>query len=160
LQAEHNRRAPTTEQKIALSPAFIEGWADYMERALLDAGYGDSKQRLYVERSTLLHAARLVAAVKLHALGAKLDDAAKIFTDEAMLSKDSAREEAERAAIDPMVMLDALGRLELEKLRDDYREAHEGAALGAIHDAMLAHGSPPVTVLRRILLPGDHRSPL
>jgi hypothetical protein len=32
--------------------------------------------------------------------------------------------------------------------------------LGAIHDAMLAHGSPPVTVLRRILLPNDNRSPL
>ena len=59
-----------------------------------------------------------------------------------------------------MVMLDALGRLELEKLRDDYREAHEGVGLGATHDAILAHGSPPVTVLRHILLPGDHRSPL
>jgi len=58
------------------------------------------------------------------------------------------------------VMLDALGRIELAKLRDDYRDAHEGTSLGAIHDAMLAHGSPPVTVLRKILLPGDHRSPL
>jgi hypothetical protein len=160
LQAERNRRAPTTEQKIAMAPAFLEGWAHYMERALVDAGFGDAKLRLLVERTTLVRAARLVAVVKLHALGGKLDDATKVFTEEALLDKDAARREAERAAVDPLVMLDALGRLELEKLRDDYREAHNGAALGAIHDAMLAHGSPPVTVLRKILLPGDTRSPL
>jgi uncharacterized protein (DUF885 family) len=165
VQAERNRRAPTTEQKIALAPAFLEGWAHYMERALVDAGYGgaDPKLRLLIERATLLRAARLVAAVKLHALGAKLDDAAKVFSEEALLDKDAARREAERAATDPMVMLDALGRIELEKLRDDYRDAVSskgGAGLGAIHDAMLSHGSPPVTVLRQILLPGDHRSPL
>jgi uncharacterized protein (DUF885 family) len=160
LQAERNRRAPTTEQKIALAPAFIEGWAGYMERVLVDAGYGDARLRLLVARTTLLRAARLVAAVKLHALGSKLDDAAKLFSEEALLDKDSARREAERAAVDPMVMLDALGRLELEKLRDDYRDAHEGTSLGAVQDALLAHGSPPVTVLRKILLPGDHRSPL
>jgi uncharacterized protein (DUF885 family) len=160
LLAERNRRAPTTEQKTAMAPAFLEGWANYMEHALLDAGYGDPKLRLIVERNTLLRAARLVAAVKLHAFGAKLDDAIKLFTEDVMLDATSARREAERAAVDPNVMLDALGRLELEKLRDDYRDAHEGVSLGALHDAMLAHGSPPVTVLRKILLPGDHRSPL
>jgi uncharacterized protein (DUF885 family) len=160
LQAERNRRAPTTEQKIAMAPAFLEGWAHYMEHALVDAGFGDAKLRLLVERTTLVRAARLVAAVKLHALGMRLDDATKLFMEEALLDKDAARREAERAAVDPLVMLDALGRLELEKLRDDYRDAHEGITPGAIHDAMLAHGSPPVTVLRKILLPGDHRSPL
>jgi uncharacterized protein (DUF885 family) len=162
VQAERNRRAPTTEQKIALAPAFLEGWANYVEVMAADAGLGggDLKLRLVVERSTLLHAARLVAAVKLHAQGAKIDDAVKVFTDEALLDEFQARREAERAAIDPMVMLDALGRLELEKLRDDYKEAHKDVTAGALHDAMLAHGSPPITVLRKILLPDDKRSPL
>jgi uncharacterized protein (DUF885 family) len=162
VQGERNRRAPTTEQKIALAPAFLEGWANYVEVMAADAGLGaaDLKLRLVVERSTLLHAARLVAAVKLHAQGAKIDDAVKVFTDEALLDEFQARREAERAAVDPLVMLDALGRLELEKLRDDYKEAHPGVTVGAVHDAMLAHGSPPVTVLRKILLPDDKRSPL
>jgi uncharacterized protein (DUF885 family) len=162
VQAERDRRAPTTMQKVALAPGFLEGWAHYAERMMLSAGYlpGDLRVQLAVERSTMTRAARLVAAVRLHAFGAKIDDAVKVFTDEAYLEDYAARREAERAASDPLVLVDALGRMELEKLRDDYRAAHAEATLGAVDDALLAHGSPPVTILRRILLPGDTRSPL
>ncbi|HUS65605.1 MAG TPA: DUF885 family protein, partial [Kofleriaceae bacterium] len=92
--------------------------------------------------------------------GAKLEDAVKIFTDGADLDEYPARREVERAAADPMVLADALGRLEIERLRDDWRAAHEGASLGMFHDALLAHGSAPIAVIRRILLPDDQRSPL
>jgi uncharacterized protein (DUF885 family) len=161
-QAERNRRAPTTMQKLAMAPAFIEGWAHYAERMVVEQGFAgaDPKVRLAVERSTLLRAARLVAVVKLHAFGAKLEQAIEVFTDEADLDDYPARREAERAASDPMVALDAIGRIELERLRDDYRAANPEATLGAVHDAMLAHGSPPITVLRQILLPESTRPPL
>jgi uncharacterized protein (DUF885 family) len=160
---ERDRHAPTTMQKLALAPTFVEGWAHYVERALLDEGWGggDARLRLVVERATMLRAARLVAVVRLHALGAKIDDVAKgVFTDEAYLDEYQARREAERAAEDPLVLADTLGRLELERLRDDWRAAHDEASLGAFHDALLAHGSPPPSVLRRVLLPGDRRDPL
>jgi uncharacterized protein (DUF885 family) len=162
VEAERNRRAPTTMEKIALAPAFLEGWAHYAERMALDGGLGagDPRLQLAVERSTLLRAARLVASVRLHALGGKLEDAVKVFTDEAYLEEYPARREAERAAADPLVGLDTLGRLELEKLRNDWRASHEDATLGAAHDAMLSNGSPPVTLLRRLLLPGDSGEPL
>ena len=162
LQAEIDRHAPTTMQKVALSPLFIEGWAGYVEEMMMAEGWlpGDAKLRVSVARATLLRAARLVAAVRLHALGAKLDDAAKVFTDEAGLDDYQARREAERAAIDPMVLGDALGRIAIVKLRDDWRAAHGGAPLGAFHDALLRHGTPSPILLRRVLLPGDTASPL
>ena len=127
-------------QKVALSPLFVEGWAGYVEEMMLAEGWlpGDAKVRVAAARATLLRAARLVAAVRLHALGAKLDDATKVFTDEAGLEDVPARREAERAAIDPMVLGDALGRIAIVKLRDDWRAAHAGAPLGAFHDALLA----------------------
>jgi uncharacterized protein (DUF885 family) len=161
-QAELNRRAPTTMQKIALSPLFVEGWADYVEDMMLAEGFlaGDAKARLAVARATMLRAARLVAAVRLHALGAKLDDVAKVFTDEAGLDEYQARREAERAAVDPMVLGDALGRIAISKLRDDWRAAHPAATLGAFHDALLRHGTPSPILLRRVLLPGADASPL
>jgi uncharacterized protein (DUF885 family) len=160
--AERNRHAPTTVQKVALAPAFVEGWAGYAERMLLDAGFGagDPRVRLVVERALMLRAARLVASVRLHALGAKLDDVVKLFSDEAYADDYQARREAERAALDPWVLYDALGRIEIEKLRDDWRAAHPDATLGAFHDALLGHGTPPVTVLRKILLPESKRPPL
>lgn len=162
VQAELDRDAPTTMQKVALSPLFVEGWAGYVEEMVLAEGWlpGDAHVRVAVARATVLRAARLVAAVRLHALGAKIDDAVKVFTDEAGLDDVQARREAERAAVDPMVLGDALGRIAIVKLRDDWRAAHVGAPLGAFHDALLRHGSPSPILLRKVLLPGDTASPL
>jgi uncharacterized protein (DUF885 family) len=116
--------------------------------------------RVAAARASVLRAARLVAAVRLHALGAKLDDATKVFTDEAALDDATARREAERAALDPMVLDDALGRIAIDKLRDDWRAAHVGVPLGQFHDALLRHGTPSPIFLRKVLLPGDTASPL
>ncbi len=162
VQAEIDRHAPTTMQKVALSPLFVEGWAAYVEEMMLAEGWlpGDARVRVAAARATLLRAARLVAVVRLHALGGKIDDAVKVFTDEAGLEDLPARREAERAAIDPMVLGDALGRIAIVKLRDDWRAAHVGAPLGAFHDALLRHGTPSPILLRRVLLPGDTASPL
>jgi uncharacterized protein (DUF885 family) len=162
VQAELARHAPTTMQKIANSPLFIEGWAGYVEELLLAEGFvpGDARVRLSVARETMLRAARLVAAVKLHALGGKLDDAVKVFSDEAGLDEYQARREAERAATDPLVIADALGRLAILKFRDDWRAAHPGATLGAFHDALLRHGTASPVFLRRLLMPEVSSSPL
>jgi uncharacterized protein (DUF885 family) len=162
MQAELARHAPTTMQKIANSPLFIEGWAGYVEEMLLVEGFlpGDARVRLSVARETMLRAARLVAAVKLHALGARLDDAVKVFTDEAGLDDYQARREAERAATDPMVIADALGRIAILKLRDDWRAAHPTATLGAFHDALLRHGTASPVFLRGLLVPEASSSPL
>ena len=87
---------------------------------MLAEGFGGGDRQAARWRSSarvVLRAARLVAAVRLHALGAKLDDVTKVFTDEAGLDDTSARREAERAAIDPMVMVDALGRIAIEAAR-------------------------------------------
>ncbi len=161
LLVERNRHAPTLTQKLAMAPMMILGWPHYIERVIVDAGWGgaDPRLRVAVERSTLLRAARLVAVVRLHALGAKIDDATKIFTDEAYLDDYQARREAERAALDPLVLGDAIGRLELEKLRADLQDAHPQWTLADVHDAMLSHGTVPIAVLRKTLLPdGPHSS--
>jgi len=155
VEAERNRRAPTTMQKISLAGSFVEGWPNYAERMMIDAGFGgnDPRLRLVLERAILVRSARLLAVVRLHALGAKLDDVVKLFTDEVGLDDYVARREAERAALDPMIVADALGRIEIERLRDDWRAVHAGATLGQFHEALLSHGTPPVLALRKVLLP-------
>jgi uncharacterized protein (DUF885 family) len=154
VASERDRRAPTTMQKIALAESFVEGWPDYAERMMIDQGFspGDLHVRLVLERAILVRVARLLAVVRLHALSAKLDDVVKLFTDDVGLDDFVARREAERAALDPMVAADALGRIEIERLRGDWLAQHEGATLGQFHEALLAHGSPPVLALRRLLL--------
>jgi uncharacterized protein (DUF885 family) len=161
VQGEAARRAPSTIERVAQSGAFVEGWAHYAERLAIAQGYGDEHLELAALREALTRACRLVAALKLHAFGAKLDDAVKIFTDEGYLDDLAARREAERGAYDPAYLAHALGRLEIEKLRDDYRAARgEAFSLAEFHDKLLAHGAAPVPLLRKLLLPGDAGPPL
>jgi uncharacterized protein (DUF885 family) len=153
LLAERLRRAPSTAQKLALAASLDEGWPSYFERMVIDQGFGsgDAKLRWALERTQLLRSARLVAAVRFHALNARLDDIVKVFADEAGLDDYAARREAERIAVDPLQLLDALGRLSLEQLRDTWRAQHTDAPLSQLHDAMLAHGSIPVATLRSLV---------
>lgn len=162
LQGELDRQAPTLMQKISLSPLALEGWADYVEQMAVAEGFapGDERLRLVVAREGMVRAARLVAAVRLHALGAKLDEVTRLFSDQAGLDDYAARREAERAALDPMVLSAALGRIAILKLRDDWRAVHVGAGLDAFHDALLRHGTASPIFLRRVLLPGSNTSPL
>ncbi len=161
LQREAARRAPTLMQKVARSYVSGEGWASYAAQAMLDEGFGDPRLKLAYQREALVYACRFVAAIRLHAFGAKRDDIVKIFTDAGSLDDYSAQREADRVAFDPMVMAHTLGKLELVKLRADYRSARGDAFnAGELHDKLLAHGAPPVTILRRLLLPDDEGSPL
>lgn len=163
VQGEQARSAPTPMQKIAGSGGLVEGWAEYAARMMLEQGFlpTDARLRLGLERGRLLRSARMVAAIRLHAFGAKLDDVIKLFTDDAYLDDYGARREAERAALDPLIFLPTLGRLEIEKLRDDLKRSRgSDFSLGAFHAALLGHGTTPVAVLRQLLGADAHLSPL
>jgi hypothetical protein len=156
LQAERARRAPSTIARLVQSTAFREGWAGYAEQQLVSLGFaaGDPKLRLAEARAALLRVGRFVAALRFHAGGAKIDDLTKLFTDDCYLEGWAAGREAERAALDPLALAPTLGRLWLERLRDDLRAARgDDFRLGELHDQLLAHGAPPLALLRRALLP-------
>ncbi len=163
LLGEAARAAPTPMQRFARSVTFADGWSGYIEQEMLEEGFaeGDLKVRLASEREALVMACRMVSAIRLHAFGAKVEDAVKIFTEEAWLDEYAARREAERCAFDPFCLAPALGRLEILRLRDDVRaERGDAFRLGEFHDQLLAHGMAPVEVLRRVLLPDDDDAPL
>jgi uncharacterized protein (DUF885 family) len=51
----------------------------------------------------------------------------------------------------------SLGKLQIYKLRDDYRKAKgSGFTLRAFHDEFVHQGGIPIKIIRRILLPEDH----
>ena len=140
--------------RLSSSDGFVEGWAAYGEGLLLEKGFGagDPKIRLALQRGALLRLCRLVAALRLHAFAAKVDEATALFTESCYLEEYAARREAERAAIDPMVLAPALGKLQLMEVREAWRQVHgDEAPLAELHDRLLAHGAPPVPMLRRLL---------
>lgn len=157
----------TRVEKIFGSYAFVEGWAHYCEKMMLDEGYGSVKKEVQTDEElkraakyrmaqadeALLRLCRLCVSIKLHTQKMSVDEATKFFQDNCFYAAKPARSEAMRGTFDPGYLNYTLGKLQILKLRDDYK-AQEGDdfSLLKFHDRLLDHGMPPIRLLREILL--------
>ena len=142
-------------RRLLSSPATVEGWAHYDEQMMVDQGWGnhDPRVRLAQLGEALLREARYVVGVKEHTQGMSVDAATKFFMDNAFETRQVASAEALRGTQDPMYGYYTLGKLEILKLRADYRKLlGAGFSLQKFHDALLAHGDPPIPLLRPLIL--------
>ena len=168
VQFLHLNASPATKvEKIFGSYAFIEGWAHYCEKMMLDEGYGGptssspseddvkraAKYRMAQADEALLRLCRLCVSIKMHTQNMSLDEATKFFQDNCYYEEKPARQEAMRGTFDPGYLNYTLGKLQILKLRDDYK-AQEGDAfsLQKFHNELLNHGMPPIRLLREIML--------
>jgi uncharacterized protein (DUF885 family) len=157
----HLRAAGVTRPEAVFSSyAFTEGWAHYCEQMMLEQGFGAggdavraAKYRLAQSDEALLRVCRLCVSVRMHCQGMTVDEAARFFQDNCYYEAKPARMEAIRGTYDPEYLYYTLGKLQFLKLRDDYRK-QEGPAysLRKYHDAALSHGTPPLRLLRQVLL--------
>jgi uncharacterized protein (DUF885 family) len=152
--------AATKIEKIFASYAFVEGWAHYTERMMLDEGYGNNgdsvraaKFRLAQSGDALLRLCRLCVSVKTHTQGMNVDEATKFFMENWHQGEKPSRQEALRGTFDPGYLFYTVGKLEILKLRSDYQQ-QEGSSysLQKFHDLLLDNGQPPIRLLREILL--------
>jgi uncharacterized protein (DUF885 family) len=162
-----NASPATKVEKIFGSYAFTEGWAHYCEKMMLDEGFGGStkadptneeikraaKYRMAQADEALLRLCRLCVSIKMHTQKMSVDEATKFFQNNCYYEAKPARSEAMRGTFDPGYLNYTLGKLQILKLRDDYK-AQEGNkfSLEKFHDEMLDHGMPPIRLLREILL--------
>ena len=120
----HYDSAPTEVSRRLASYAFTEGWAHYTEQMMWEAGYrdGDPRFRLAQLSEALVRNCRFVCAIRLHAHGMTVDEATEFFVENAFYTELPARKEAERGTFDPGYFSYTLGKLQILRLRDDYRE--------------------------------------
>ncbi len=154
-------------EKIFGSYAFVEGWAHYCEKMMIDEGYGTAggttpteedtkraaKYRMAQADEALLRLCRLCVSIKMHTQNMSIDEATKFFQENCYYEEKPARSEAMRGTFDPGYLNYTLGKLQILKLRDDYK-AQQGDefSLQKFHNELLNHGMPPVRLLREIML--------
>jgi len=154
-------------EKIFGSYAFVEGWAHYCEKMMLDEGYGSStnstpseddvkraaKYRMAQADEALLRLCRLCVSIKMHTQKMSLDQATKFFQENCYYEEKPARQEAMRGTFDPGYLNYTLGKLQILKLRDDYKaQQGDDFSLQKFHNELLNHGMPPIRLLREIML--------
>ena len=154
-------------EKIFGSYAFVEGWAHYCEKMMIDEGYGTAggttpteedtkraaKYRMAQADEALLRLCRLCVSIKMHTQNMSIDEATKFFQENCYYEGKPARSEAMRGTFDPGYLNYTLGKLQILKLRDDYK-AQQGDefSLQKFHNELLNHGMPAVRLLREIML--------
>jgi uncharacterized protein (DUF885 family) len=147
-------------QKIFGSYAFIEGWAHYTEKMVIDAGYGNTgdpikaaKYRMAQAGDALLRICRLCVSINTHCNGMKVDEATGFFMDNWYQGDKPSRQEALRGTYDPGYLFYTLGKLQILKLQEDYKKQEgENYSLQKFNDAMLDNGMPPIQIMRELLL--------
>jgi uncharacterized protein (DUF885 family) len=137
--------------------SFVEGWAHYCEQMMLDEGFGGNNPRLRLAQlnAALLRLCRYVVGIRLHTQGMSYAEAVDFFMREGYQERVNAEREARRGTVDPTYLVYTLGKMEIIKLREDWR-ARVGPAfnLGQFHDRLLSYGMPPLKLIRQAML-GD-----
>ncbi len=152
------KNAPTKVRRLVGCSSNAEGWAHYSEQMMLDEGYGngDPKLRLGQLQDALLRDARYIAGIQMHTGKMTVAEATEFFVKEGYQVRPVAEKEAKRGTSDPTYLVYTLGKLQILKLRDDYKKMKGGQyTLQGFHDAFLAQGYPPVKIVRRALLGND-----
>jgi uncharacterized protein (DUF885 family) len=161
IQFTHLNASPATKiEKIFSSYAFVEGWAHYTEKMMVDEGYGNNgdpvraaKYRMAQSGESLLRLCRLCVSIKTHCEGMSLNEATKFFMDNWYQGEKPSAQEALRGTFDPGYLYYALGKLQILKLREDYKKQEKGNySLRKFHDLILESGSPQILFLREKIL--------
>jgi uncharacterized protein (DUF885 family) len=151
VQGRWIERAPTRVQKAYRSYSFIEGWAHYTERMMIDEGFGkeDGANRLAMLHGALLRNCRFAASIGIHTKGMTVEQAEQRFVSDCHQARAEAHEQAIRGTFDPGYFAYTLGKLQILALRDEAKKKlGDSFSLERFHDALLSHGSPPVALIR------------
>ena len=162
-----NASSATKVEKIFGSYGFVEGWAHYCEKMMIDEGYGSAtgatpseedakraaKYRMAQADEALLRLCRLCVSIKMHTQKMSIDEATKFFQENCYYEEKPSRQEAMRATFDPLYLNYTLGKLQILKLRDDYKaQQGDDFSLQKFHNELLNHGMPQIRLLREIML--------
>ncbi len=151
-------KAPSKVRKLLGAASNAEGWAHYSEQMMLDEGYGngDAKLRLGQLQDALLRNARYIVGIKMHTGQMSYDQAIDYFVKEGYQSRANGEREVKRGTADPTYLYYTLGKLQILKLREDYKKLRgDKFSLQEFHDEFIKQGFPPIKIIRRGMLGND-----
>jgi uncharacterized protein (DUF885 family) len=159
LQLQHSRRfaGSATGVRAALrSGSFVEGWAVYAERLMATRGYpgaGDPRAvRMQQLKMQLRMIINTILDARVHGHGLTQAEAMALMTGRGYQEEGEAAGKWRRALLtSAQLSTYYVGYTEVADLAAELTAAG-GAGERAVHDEMLAHGSPPASALRALLV--------
>jgi uncharacterized protein (DUF885 family) len=159
LQLQHSRRFTGSDTAIRAalrSGAFTEGWAVYAERVMAEHEYpgeGDPRAvRMQQLKMQLRMTINAILDARIHAHGMTEAEAMALMAGRGHQEEGEAAGKWRRAQLtSAQLSTYYVGYSEISDLAADLSAADPGQTDQQRHDRMLAHGSPPVRLLRTLI---------
>jgi uncharacterized protein (DUF885 family) len=178
LQMAYANRGSSLARRVFRSGLFAEGWAVYVTQVMLDRGYdaGDPALWLIHWKFYLRAVVNAILDVRIHTMGMTSDEAISLMVDGAFQERAEALAKDERARLTATQLstyfMGSLGMWDIEDAARRRAAVAAGDGADAVPaprvvggypptpgfderahlEAVIAHGAPPIPILRRILL--------
>jgi len=159
LQLALSNRYPSTIRGVLGSGPMIEGWAEYSERVMIDAGYldNDPLAKLIFMKWYLRAVTNAIIDSAIHVDGMTKDEAMKLMIEGGFQEEREAAGKWIRAQLSSTQLSTYfVGYQEHVEMRNAVEaEWGDEFTLRRYHDQALSYGSPPVKFIRALMLGED-----
>ena len=161
LQLAHANQYPSTLRAMLSSGTFIEGWAVYSERVMVNQGYldGDDRMALINLKWYLRGITNALMDQAIHVDGMTRDEAMRLMIEGGFQEEREAAGKWTRAQLtSAQLSTYFVGTIEHWDMRNEVEETWgSDFRLLKYHDQALSYGSPPVQYVKALIL--DHPIP-
>jgi len=155
-QLMHANKSPSKIKSLFGNGAMIEGWANYSERMMLEAGYGDNEPEMWLMwyKWSLRGVVNTILDYSIHVLGMEHDEALNMMVNEAFQEQAEADGKWRRATVSQVQLASYFnGYTEIYGFREELEQKMgDTFDLRTFHNKFLSYGNAPVPIIRKLML--------
>jgi uncharacterized protein (DUF885 family) len=155
VQLIYSNRNPSMIKTIFGNGAMIEGWACYVERMMIEAGYHKSPEmQLFYDKWNLREVCNFLLDYNVQANGWSEKQVLDLLVNEGFQQSAEAEEKYKRASLSQVQLASYFsGQTEILELREEMKKKlGDKFDLKAFHEQFLSYGSAPVKEIRTLML--------
>ena len=154
-QLMYANESPSLVKSILGNGAMIEGWANYAELAMMEAGYNKSPEMMLMYNKWHLRSiCNVILDYQVHCLDLSKEDARVFLMHQAFQECSEIEEKWNRATVSQVQLCSYFtGFTEIYDLREELRALQgDDFDLKSFHEEFLSYGSSPVRFIRQFML--------
>lgn len=155
-QLIYSNQSPSIIKAIFGNGAMIEGWAVYTERMMLENGYGNNEDEMWLMyyKWNLRTTCNTILDYGVHVNNMSKDDALNLLMNEAFQQKAEAEGKWKRVSVTQVQLCSYFtGYKEIYEFREELkRKEGDKFNLKQFHEKFLSYGSAPVKYIKELML--------
>lgn len=155
-QLVYSNQSPSLIKSLFGNNAMIEGWAVYSERMMLESGYGDNADEMWLMyyKWNLRSTCNTILDYSVHTKDMSKEDAMNLLMNEAFQEKTEAEGKWKRVSVTQVQLCCYFtGYTEIYDFREDLKKQMGNSFdLKKFHEKFLSYGSAPVKYIKELML--------